>query len=126
MAVSHLSLCLKWVYPGRPKRQGSRDPREESLEEAISAYFEGFSLCLGPPCAPGALFIKKSLMKTYYFAFPNHETNETLPYESFKGLMKPLRASESTQESYTTIKGSVLSTLSREAQGVQALEEASI
>ena len=35
-------LSMKWVYPRIPKQRDFKDPGEESLEEAILAYFQGW------------------------------------------------------------------------------------
>ena len=51
-----------------------RDPGEKSLEEASLVYFVFTLVRLSLP--PGALFIKKSLMKTDSSIFPFLETNE--------------------------------------------------
>ena len=60
--------------PRNAKKEGPRDPREESLEEAIFGIFQRVLALLGSPCPPGAPFIKKSNM-------------------AFNGLIRPLRGS---------------------------------
>ena len=75
VAVHEMGLAME------AKTGDTRDPGEESLEDGILAYFDRVLALLGSPCPPRATCIKKSLMKTYSLVFPNHETNEKLPYD---------------------------------------------
>ena len=71
------------------KKRNSRDPGEESPEEAIVVCIEGFWQCQALPGTLEALFIKKTLMKTCFCMFSLPETNEKVPYGALERLMGP-------------------------------------
>jgi hypothetical protein len=80
MSVSFLRLCSKWVYLGRPKKGILGTPGRRAWK-AILAVFQRVLALFGFLWLPGALFIKKNLMKTDHFMFSNQETNEKVPYD---------------------------------------------